>query len=596
MTLRSRSALVAGATVAVLASLLPAIAGAEPGFSPASPIPSLVAATSEAPGVYSSVWCVTATSCTAVGPSLFGDQPATIKATVVTDRSGTWTRKALPVATGSKKVVVNGVVCSTASVCTAVGGDETGSTTHALVETDTSGTWSESYVSTPKSSESLLNGLWCASQGNCVAVGLDSSTGKLATMVATESSGVWSPAANLPAPPAGVLEAIPYSIACHAVGDCSAIAFGLSTSGFSTIAWTETSSTWGAAVVLPPAADGLDFAGRSIQCPTATTCLAVGSLEDASGSIVRPASDTELSGTWSAPAAVPLPKLSPVMTSGSFTSLSCTATICEAVGLLQQTVNPNAETVAGAATWSGGTWSSIGLETGVQIPEGRGPPAAGGGAGPAFDAVSCATDTSCVGVGTYKTGDFSATVATQRSVTLPGAPEIAGGAPGVRSAMLFWTPPVNDGGSAVTSFTATVQPGDEHCTTGAYHCTVTGLTDGHAYDVSVVASNTDGAGPQANGDFIAGGAPSTPRAFHVVAWSKGIVTLSWHPSVPPPGMHVTSYDVEVFAGKKLLRSLFTHATTLRLGGLVAHHRYLLTLSASDLSAGSANVPLHVVAP
>lgn len=595
MTIRARAALVGCATVAVLAILLPAVAGAEPGFSPASPIPALVDATSAAPGTYSSVSCVTATSCTAVGPSLFGkSQPASIGATVVTDSSGTWSRKALPVATGSKKVVVNAVFCATASDCTAVGADEVGATTHALVETETSGTWSESYVPTPGSSEALLTGLWCASEGNCVAVGLASSTGALSSMFATETAGVWSAASNLPAPPSGVLEAIPYSIACHDVDDCSVIALGLSTSGFSTIAWTEASSTWGDAVALPKAADGLTFAGESIQCPSSTTCLAVGSLENEAGSVVRPASDAEVSGTWSAPTAVPLPKLSPVMTSGTFTSLSCAGTICEAVGALHQTTAPNAETVAGAATWSGGTWSSIGLETSVRVPAGHGPP--GYGSGPEFDAVSCPTDTGCVGVGTYESGDFAATVTTERAVTVPGAPELAGGEPGVRSATLSWTPPVNDGGSPVTSFSATVEPGDEHCTTGAYHCTVGGLTDGHAYVMSVVASNADGAGPAAHGDFVAGGAPSTPRAFHVVAWAKGVVTLAWDPSVAPPGMRVTSYDLSVYSGKTLLRSLFTGATTLRLGGLVAHHRYLLTLSANDLSAGSPNVSLHVVAP
>jgi hypothetical protein len=594
MTSRSRIALVA--VTAVLVVLLPTAAGAEPGFSPAAPIPSLIGATSAGPGTYSSVSCATATSCTAVGPGLFAnDEPASVKATAVTDNSGTWSHAALPTPAGAKKVVVNGVVCGAADDCTAVGGDETASTTSPLVETETSGTWSESNVAAPGGAEGFFNELWCASQGNCVATGMYVSKG-FAGMVAVEDAGVWAPASALPAISiAGVIEVVPYAIACHDADDCTVIALAVSLSGESTVAWTETSSTWGAAVALP-GVGGLTFAGVSLQCPTATTCLAVGSLENAAGTVARPASDVELSGTWATPTAVPLPKLSPVMTSGAFTSLSCTATLCEAVGALHQTANTSSETVAGAATWSDGTWSSIGLETSVQLPASKGLSSLDAAGSPEFDGVSCATDSACVGVGSFSSGDFAATIATQRTVTVPGAPVLAGGAPGVRSAMLFFTPPGNDGGSAITKFTATVEPGDKTCTTGAYHCEVSGLTDGHAYIVRVTATNAAGTGPVTHGDFIAGGPPTTPRAFHVVGWAMGAVTLAWHPSAAPPGMRVTSYVVALYVGKRLERSVFTHATTCRLTGLVAHHHYVVTLSANDLSGGSPSVSLHVIAP
>ena len=182
------------------------------------------------------------------------------------------------------------------------------------------------------------------------------------------------------------------------------------------------------------------------------------------------------------------------------------------------------------------------------------------------------------------------------SVTVPGAPELVGGGPRVRRVVVSWRPPSNDGGAPVTSFTATVEPGGRSCTTGAYHCTVGGLVDGRAYDVLVYATNSAGKGPVREGNFIAGGPPSTPRDFHVVAWSQGVVTLSWRSSVVPPGMRVTSYDVAAYVGKRLDRSVNTHATSCRLRGFAAHRRYVLAVSANDLSGGSPHLTLLVIAP
>jgi hypothetical protein len=347
-----------------------------------------------------------------------------------------------------------------------------------------------------------------------------------------------------------------------------------------------------------PGANGRSFAGLSLQCPTSITCLAVGELANAAGTVVRPASDAELSGVWSVRIAVPLPKLSPVVTVGGFASLSCTPNLCEAVGSFGLSAK-STEPIAGAATWSDGTWSSIGLISNVRLSGGSPADLAGG---PALGAVSCATDVAYVGVGTFGSGgkgpagDFATNIATQRSVKVPGAPELAGGEPGVRSAMLFWTPTINDGGAPVTSITATVKPGAKSCTTGTYHCTVGGLVDGRAYDVLVSATNSAGNGAVREGDFIAGGPRSTPRDFHVAAWAKGVVTLSWHSSVAPPGMRVTSYDVSVYVGKRLERSVNTHSTKCRLRGFAAHHRYVLTVSANDLSGDSPHMTLHVIAP
>ena len=600
MNCRLRAALVAGTTGVVLALLLTATAGAEPGFSAqAAQIPSLIGVARTQTGTYPSVSCATSTACTAVGPTLWGNGPEGARATAVTDLSGHWSRAGLPVPAGTTSAALGGVVCGTANDCTAVGGDATVTTTNALVETENSGIWSASNVGAPGGAADFFDGIWCASQGNCVATGeIETGPFQGEGMVAVETAGTWATATALPKPALVDAEgAVPFSIACHDVHDCTVLARGVSgTFGLVAVAWTETSSSWGAAVALPKAG-GLAFVGLSLKCPTSTECLAVGALDNAAGTVVRPASDDELSATWSTPTAVRMPKLSPVVTTGEFTSVSCASTTCEAVGAFHPTVR-SSETVGGAATWSHGTWSSIALVPNVRLTGGSPADLAGGAA---FDAVSCATSSACVGVGTFgygrgPEGDFAANIATQRAVTVPEAPESVVGDPSVRSATLYWTPPLNDGGSPVTTFTATVEPGGSSCTTGAYHCKVGGLVDGRQYVVRVSATNSAGSGATAEGRFIAGGPPTAPRDFHVVAWAKGVVTLSWHPSVAPPGMRVTSYRVSVYVGKHYERSSSTHATTVRLGGFAAHHRYVLTVSANDLSGGSPIVTLHVVAP
>ena len=99
--------------------------------------------------------------------------------------------------------------------------------------------------------------------------------------------------------------------------------------------------------------------------------------------------------------------------------------------------------------------------------------------------------------------DAFALVDTSRSV--PSAPTGVTGTAGNRQVAVSWTAPTSDGGSAIMAYTATATPGGRTCTTaGSTTCTVTDLTNGTAYTVTVTATNAIGTGP-----------PSAPSASFV---------------------------------------------------------------------------------
>src|SRR5262249_27361537 len=132
--------------------------------------------------------------------------------------------------------------------------------------------------------------------------------------------------------------------------------------------------------------------------------------------------------------------------------------------------------------------------------------------------------------------------------TVPGAPTLTAATPGNTTMALSWNAPAFNGGSPITTYTATASPGGASCTTVGLSCNIVGLTNGTSYSFTVTAANAGGTGPASNG---LNGTPATvPGAPTITSAVPGnaAITVSWTAPSSNGGAPITSYTVTTSPG------------------------------------------------
>ena len=220
--------------------------------------------------------------CAAVGWRLAG---GTARALVVTSMDeGPWQLVSSPnVGTGDN--VLNGVSCTSASSCYAVGFDDGPSATKSLVETSFEGTWSAEASSNKGAGHNLFAGIGdnvleavsCTSPIYCVAVGYYYNAAHIPQTLVAVPTGTpgnkqsWSipPSAN---PGAG--GSFLNGISCTTMTDCLAVGSEYNGSVTQTLVEDTNGHKWSA--VLSPNPGTVSNFLNSASCPDATICKAVG--------------------------------------------------------------------------------------------------------------------------------------------------------------------------------------------------------------------------------------------------------------------------------------------------------------------------------
>jgi hypothetical protein len=296
----------------------------------------------------------------------------------------TWSMQAVPSPPGGG--IVDGVSCTSASACIAVGfsGTEQGT----LAERWNGTSWT--IQSTPNPSGALkvdLSGVSCTSASACIAVGFEQTSSNEFTVAERWNGTSWT-IQSTPNPP-GALNVELEGVSCTSASACTAV--GSSDTNKLAEQWNGTSWTIQST---PNPSGSTDGALEGVSCTSASACTAVGWYETSAG--VFALAERWNGTSWTIQSTPnPNPELGPTLTGVSCTS----ANACTAVGYYE--TSSGATSPALAEQWNGTSWT---------IQSTPNPP---GALYVDLSTVSCTSASACTAVGSYGTSSNQFTLAEQ---------------------------------------------------------------------------------------------------------------------------------------------------------------------------------------
>jgi hypothetical protein len=223
--------------------------------------------------ILSAVSCPAAGHCTAVGYYA----TATVTGTLAETWNGSaWSISQTPDAAGSAFTTLTGVSCPVVNRCVAVGGYTTAPSPLAIAETWNGSAWAIQALPSPQgASGTFPQGVSCTSATDCTAVGNYYNGTDNVPLAEALTGTAWAVQAT-PAP-AGVSYAALDAVSCPAAGDCVAAGYATSSSAptAATLAAAWNGHGWTAQPVPNPGGAQQSYL-FGVSCPRPGSCAAIG--------------------------------------------------------------------------------------------------------------------------------------------------------------------------------------------------------------------------------------------------------------------------------------------------------------------------------
>lgn len=170
------------------------------------------------------------------------------------------------------------------------------------------------------------------------------------------------------------------------------------------------------------------------------------------------------------------------------------------------------------------------------------------------------------------------------TATVPDAPTSVSAVAGNEQATISFSPPINDGGSSIISYTVTSSPGNISITTSSSPIIFSGLTPGSSYSFTVIATNEVGNSLPALSNLVTiPTVPDAPTSVSAVAGDKEANVSFTTPL--DGGSPITSYTVTSSPGGLTASG---SSSPITVTGLTYGKSYTFTVVATNMYGNSAS--------